>query len=91
MDENLAWLTELTEELKNQNVIKQTLPPPPPHPPTHTEQMQLNCKVIKKVATPHFYINPSHFQGYLPFLAKFWVPPPVAQFLEGPSHPLPLL
>ena len=54
--------------------------------------MQLNCKVIEKVGTPppsHFYSNPL-FKGYPLFLAKFSVPPKVTQFLEGPTHPLPL-
>ena len=49
--------------------------------------MQLNCKVIKnkKVATPHFYINPT-FSGLSPLSRKFLVPPlpQVTQFLEGP-------
>ena len=50
--------------------------------------IELNCKVIKKVASPHFYINPP-FQVYTPFLAKKFVPPPqVTQFLEGPTPPL---
>ena len=50
--------------------------------------MQLNCKVIKKwhPPLPHFYINSPPFQGYPPFLGKFWYPPPqVTQFLEGPT------
>ena len=51
LDENLAWLTQKTEDPKSN---KGNLTPPPT-PPTLIE---LNCKVIKKVATPHFYINP---------------------------------
>ena len=49
--------------------------------------IELNCKVVKKVATPHFYINPP-FQVYSPFLAKNFVPlPQVTQFLEVPTPP----
>ena len=48
--------------------------------------IKLNCKVVKKVATPHFYINPP-FQFYPPFLAKNFVPPQVTQFWgEGGSN-----
>ena len=48
--------------------------------------MQLNCKVIKKVATPPpISTTIASFQGYPPFLATFLVPPQVAQFLEGPT------
>ena len=50
--------------------------------------MWLNCKVNKKVAAPHFYINPP-FQVYPPFLAKNVEPPLVTQFLEGPTPPPP--
>ena len=32
--------------------------------------IELNCKVIKKVATPHFYINPSPFSGLSPISTK---------------------
>ena len=49
--------------------------------------MQLNCKVIKKVANPPFLHQP-HFQGFPPFLAKFLVLPQVTHFLEGPAPPL---
>ena len=48
--------------------------------------MQLNCKVIKKVANPPFLHQP-HFQGFSPFLAKFLVLPQVTHFLEGPAPP----
>ena len=44
--------------------------------------MRLNCKVIKKVAASHFYINPP-FLGLSPFLAKILIAQ-VTQFLEGP-------
>ena len=40
--------------------------------------IELNCKVVKKVATPHFYINPP-FQVYPPFLANNFVP----QVIQG--------
>ena len=53
LDENLAWLTQKTEDPKsNKGNLTFT---------THTVNViELNCKVIKKVATPppHFYINP---------------------------------
>ena len=51
----------------------------------------LNYKVVKKVATPHFYINPPPplFQVYPPFLEKNCIPPQVTQFLEGPTPPPP--
>ena len=51
--------------------------------------MQLKCKEIKKVATPHFYINPS-FQSYPPFLAKFLVPPKYLNFWKVLPNPLSL-
>ena len=42
--------------------------------------MQLNCKAIKKVATPHpptaISTSIPLFQSYPPFLANFLVPPP---------------
>ena len=51
--------------------------------------MQLNFKVIKKVATPHFYINPP-LSGFSSLFRKIcWYPHPhplkVTQFLEGPT------
>ena len=49
--------------------------------------IELNCKVVKKVATPHFYINPP-FLGLSPLSSKNRrTPPQVTQFLEG-SIPL---
>ena len=42
---------------------------------------------------PHFYINPP-FQGYPPFLAKFWYPPsppPAGDSIFWRSYPLPLI
>ena len=48
--------------------------------------MQLNCKVIKKVATPHFYINPS-FSRLSPVFSKMFGTLQVAQFLERPTRP----
>ena len=48
---------------------------------------ELNCKVVKKVATPPFLHQPP-FQVYPPFLAKNFIPSPqVTQFLEGPTPP----
>ena len=66
LDENLPWLTQKTEDLKSN---KGNLTSPP-----HTVNViELNCKVINKVATP------------LPFLGNNVVPPQVTQFLEGPT------
>ena len=50
--------------------------------------MELNWKVVKKVATPHFYINPD-FSGLSPLSRKKFRTPPlqVTQFLEGPTPP----
>ena len=58
--------------------------------------MQLNCKVIKKVATPTpptISTSIPLFQSYPPFLANFLVPPPpqMTQFLEVPTSPPPLI
>ena len=50
--------------------------------------IELNCKVVKKVATPPISILTLPFQVYPPFLAKNLVPLQVTQFLEGPTHPL---
>ena len=53
--------------------------------------MQLNCKVIEKVATPPFLQEPPPFQGYPPFLVKFLIPPPPPprDSIFGRSYPLP--
>ena len=75
LDENLAWLTHKTEDPKS-NKGNLTFPP------LTVNVVELNCKVIKKVATPpplppptpHFYINPP-FSG-LSLLAKNFAPPP---------------
>ena len=75
LDENLAWLTQKAEESKCvQGHFTHT------HTHTHT-QMQLNCEVMKKVATPHFSINPP-FSGLSPHSSKmFGTPlPQVTQF-----------
>ena len=65
------------KRLKNENVIKKTLLPPPL--PQHTHTVNPNdCKVIKKghpIPTPPISISTPRFQGYLP-LAKFLVLPP---------------
>ena len=52
--------------------------------------IELNCKVVKKVATPPppISILTLPFQVYPPFLAKNLVPLHVTQFLEGPTLPL---
>ena len=65
LDENLAWLTQKTEDLKSNKGNLTSRP--------HTVNMiELNCKIIKKVATP----PPPLFQVYPPFLAKNVVHPP---------------
>ena len=47
--------------------------------------MWLNCKLIKKVVTPHFYINPP-FSGLSPLSSKqFRIPPSDSIF--GRSYP----
>ena len=47
LDENLAWLTQKTEDLKS-NKGKLTFSP-------HTvNAIERNCKILKKVATPPF-------------------------------------
>ena len=48
----------------------------------------LNCKVVKKVATPPISTSIPPFQVYPLFLAKNFIPPQVTQFLEGPTPPL---
>ena len=77
MDENLAWLTQKTEEPKC-NKGKFTFS-------QHTQWMQLNCKVTKKWQPPISTSTPP-FQGY----QNFWYPPPptqVTQLLEGHTPP----
>ena len=49
--------------------------------------VELNCKVVKKVATPHFYINPPLFKFIPPFSQKNSFPPSDSIF--GRSYPLP--
>ena len=58
--------------------------------------MRLNCKVMKKWQTSHFYISPpSPFSDLSPLSNKkiCTLPPPspqVTQFWEGPTPPVPL-
>ena len=55
VDETLAWLTQKTEDRKS-NKGNLTFP-------TQTVNViELNCKVVKKVATLYFYINPPFYQ-----------------------------
>ena len=65
LDENLAWLTQKTEDLKSNKGNLTFLP--------HTVNViELNCKIIKKVAPP-----PPPFSGLSPpFLEKNLSPPP---------------
>ena len=51
--------------------------------------VELNCKVVKKVATPHFYINPPLFKFIPPFSQKKFIPPKWFNFwkvLPPPPH-----
>ena len=75
LDENLAWLTEKTEDPKsnkgNLNFLPQTV-----------NVIELNCKVIKKVATPAFLHQPP------PLSRKTFCTPP-SDSIFGKSYPLP--
>ena len=87
LNENLAWLTQKTEDPKS-NKGNLTFPP-------HTVNMiKLNCKVIENgnpPPLPHFYINPPpHFKVYPSFLAKKLYPPP-SDSIFGRSYPPPLI
>ena len=44
--------------------------------------IELNYKVVKKVATPHFYISRGTFSVLPPFLAKNFVPHPILKGFE---------
>ena len=73
LDENHPWLTQKTED-PTSNKGNLTFP--------HTQYInviELNCKVIKKVAIPSPPIStstpPPLFQVYPPFLGKNFVPP----------------
>ena len=83
LDENLPWLTQKTEDPKS-NKGNLTFPP------NTVNVNELNCKVIKKVATPspspNFYINPS-FSGLSPLSRKNAIAPQVTKYLEGPTPP----
>ena len=50
----------------------------------NVDENVLNCKVVKKVATPPF-LHQLPFQVCPPFLEKKFIPSQVAQFLEGPT------
>ena len=50
----------------------------------NVDENVLNCKAVKKVATPPF-LHQLPFQVYPPFLEKKFIPSQVAQFLEGPT------
>ena len=81
VDENLASLTQKTEDLKI-NKDNLTLP-------RTVNVIELNCKVVKKVATLHFYIN-SPFSGLSPFSSKkFHTPHPPSDSTFGISYPHP--
>ena len=77
LDENLAWLTQKTEDPKG---IKGVLLSPLSHTVNVTE---LNCKIIKKVAIPPFlHQTPPPLSS-----KKFRTLPQVTQFLESPTSP----
>ena len=88
LHENLALLTQKTEDPKG---IKGTLLPSPPSTHTHTHSenvIELNCKVIKRWQSPISTSMPP-FQVYSPFLAKNFVPPPPpSELIFGRSYPL---
>ena len=65
----VAWRTIKTEEPK---CNKGNFTPPPPH--THTVNA-IEHQRNKKMATSPFLHQPTPFQGYPPFLAKFLVTP----------------
>ena len=81
MDENLEWLTQKTEDSKS-NKGNLTFP-------THTVNV-IELSGNKKVATPHFYINPP-FQIYPPFLAKNFCNPPSDSIFGRSYPPTPLI
>ena len=85
MDNNLAWLTQKTEDSKC-NKPNFTFSP-------HTQLLQLNCKIIKNVVTPTISTaTPPPLSGLSPLSSKFLVSPPqVTQFLEGPTPPPPFI
>ena len=63
VDENLAWLTQKAEDQKS-NKGNLTFP-------KHTVNViELNCKVVEKVTTPYFYINPSPLFRFIVFFFK---------------------
>ena len=70
LDENLAWLTQKTEDLKSNKGNLTFLP--------HTVNViELNCKIIKKVAPP------PPFSGFSPpLLKKNLSPPPPPKWLN---------
>ena len=81
LDENLAWLTQKTEDLKSNKGNLTFLP--------HTVNViELNCKIIKKVAPP------PPFSGLSPpFLEKNLspTPPPPSDSTFGRSYPVLLI
>ena len=83
MDENLAWLTQKTEESKcNKASFTSSC--------TYTQQLQWNCKGIKKVTTPPFLHQPSlPFLGLSPLSSKIFGTSQVTQFLDRPTPSTP--
>ena len=81
LDENLPWLTQKTEDPKS-NKGNITFSP-------HTVNViELNCKVIKKVATPLpiSTLTPP-FQVYPPLSSKKFRTPPPNDSILGRSYP----
>ena len=75
MDQNLAWLTQKTEDPKS-NKGNLTFPP-------HTVNM-IELLSTEKVATPPISTS-TPFTGLSSFLGKNLVLPHVTQFSEGPT------
>ena len=86
LDDNLAGLTQKTEDPKS-NKGNLTFP-------THTVNViELNCKIIKKVAIPPFLHQPPSFSGLSCLSSKKFRTPPsqVTQSLEDPTPHPPLM
>ena len=80
MDDNLEWLTQKTEDSKS-NKGNLTFP-------THTVNV-IELSGNKKVATPHFYINPP-FSDLSPVSSKKFQTSP-RDSIFGRSYPPPLI
>ena len=80
MNENLAWLTKKSEDLKS-NKGNVTFP-------THSK-CDWTVKKLKVATLPPISTSTTTLFRFIPFLAKHFSPPPqVTQFLEGPNPPV---